>query len=192
MSPCFWALCATSGESADDDRGGLPICRHPGGRPQRILDPPGATGGRDRQPRRRSGLPVPGAAPISPQRQRMLTPHHGLVLNEAVLCGGSGQLAILGGVPLSAVLTTPFPAAATAPPNPHRPRTACHFPRVSSEAFGRRPLLQSVSRARPASETLHESGHSIPATPIGEWGSICGGSRQRHADQRRRPRLRTI
>ena len=50
------ALCATSGESADEDRGGLPICRDPGGRPRRILDPSGAAGGRDRKPRDRSGL----------------------------------------------------------------------------------------------------------------------------------------
>src|SRR6266446_3880510 len=98
----------------------------------------------------------------------MLTPHHGLVLNQAVRCGGSGQFAILGGIPLSAVLTTPFPAAAAAPPNPHRPRTTCRFPRVpSSEAFGRRPLPQSVCRARPASETLHANRRTLSAGSVG-------------------------
>ena len=111
---------------------------------------------------------VPGAAPISTQRLRMLTPHQGLVLNQAVRRAGSGQFAILGGLPLSAVLTTPFPAAAAAPPNPHRPRTTCRSPRVpSSEAFGRRPLPQSVSQScRPASETLHETGPCAMAPEV--------------------------
>jgi transposase len=52
----------------NEDRGDLPICRDPGGRFRRILDPPSAAGGRDRTPRGRSGLDA-----TSRQRRRAKT-----------------------------------------------------------------------------------------------------------------------
>ena len=61
----------------------------------------------------------------------------------------------------------PSPGNAAAAPNPHRRPTAHRLPRVpSSEAFGRRPYspyARSTARARPASETLPDFGHSRAA-----------------------------
>ena len=55
---------------------------------------------------------------------------------------------------------------ATAASNPHRRQTARppSPPRVLSwEAFGRRPSVRQICHDGPASETLHQRGHSLPA-----------------------------
>jgi hypothetical protein len=63
--------------------------------------------------------------------------------------------------------------------DPSRPawRALGTLPRVrSSEAFGRRPDTRSIARTGPASETLHETGHSWASRPrlAKRWDHLRG------------------
>src|SRR5215467_6276048 len=67
-----WAAASVrraQAQSCGADRPGLPDYRHPGGRSGRLLDPPGAAVGRDREPRRRRRLD-PDLAPASAGEDR--------------------------------------------------------------------------------------------------------------------------
>src|SRR5215213_4817093 len=69
---CVWAaasVCGTPAQSCGADRPGLPDHCHPGGRPRRLLDPPGAAVRRDREPRGRPRLD-PDLAPSSAGEDR--------------------------------------------------------------------------------------------------------------------------
>src|SRR5947209_5966121 len=84
-----------------------------------------------------------------------------LWLNHTVQCGGSNQFSMMDGSPPLTTTPSPALAEAAARSNPHRRTPPSRSPRVpSSEAFGRRPHDRWIDHDGPASETLHDYGHS--------------------------------
>jgi hypothetical protein len=106
---------------------------------------------------------IPGAAPVSSRRLQAPAAPHGLVLNHTVEHGISGQSAIISGFHLSPISGKPSLAKAAATPNSHRRPTAYRCPAGSFFGGFRTPASIPVNHSRrPASETLHDSGLSMP------------------------------
>src|SRR6516162_8018713 len=109
---------------------------------------------------------IPGATPVSSRRLPAPAGHHGLILNHTVEHGSSGQSAIISGFHLSPILGKPSLAKAATTPNSHRRPTAYRCPAGSFFGGFRTPASIPVNHSRrPASETLHVSGHFLDLDP---------------------------
>ena len=111
---------------------------------------------------------VPGVVTISPWYLRTLAQHLGPVPDQAIEHRSSGHPAVITGAQLSAIAAKPSTATAAQTSNPHSRPGAHRLP--AGYFFGgfRTPALGSAARVNdpPASETLHDSGHSTSNTVL--------------------------
>jgi hypothetical protein len=112
---------------------------------------------------------------------RTPTQHHQPGPNQAIVGRSSGQSVVISTAKLTAISAKLPPATAAPAPNPHRRPSFHRLPAGSSIGGFRTPdlLPGSIAHARPASETLPDTGRMAPMLyhGLGQLGLPSSASR---------------